>query len=67
MKANDYSEGPLEDKMNGWGEMWVFGKWLQSIELYIKISLGSKNDPIICISFHPAEHSMNYTLKKENK
>lgn len=63
----DYSEGPIIDKMNGWGEMWIFGKWFNKIEVYIKITLGSEKDPVICISFHPAEHPMNYPLKKENK
>jgi hypothetical protein len=53
--------------MSGWGEMWVFGKWLNKIEVYIKITLGSEKDPVICISFHPAEHPMNYPLKKGNK
>jgi hypothetical protein len=65
--AEDYSEGPILDKMSGWGEMWVFGKWLNKIEVYIKITLGSEKDPVICISFHPAEHPMNYPLKKGNK
>jgi hypothetical protein len=67
LKAVDYSEGPFMDKMHDWGEMWVFGKWFKAIEIYIKITLGTEKDPVICISFHPAEHPMNYPLKKENK
>lgn len=51
-----------------YGEMWVFGKDFNDTELYIKISLGRPNNKTICISFHEAEHPINYALKnKEDK
>ncbi|SDZ74049.1 hypothetical protein SAMN05192529_101114 [Arachidicoccus rhizosphaerae] len=59
----DYSEGPIEEKLNGGAEMWVFGKTIKKKEIYIKITLGGTNSGVICISFHLAEHKMNYPLK----
>lgn len=59
----DYSEGPIEDAMNRIADLWVFGKTIKNREIYIKISLGSENNPVICISFHLAEHPMSYPFK----
>jgi hypothetical protein len=64
LKPEDYSEGPLEEKMRGILPMWVFGKEVNSYEVYIKISMGSANCQTICISFHIAAHNMNYPYKK---
>jgi len=63
LKIEDYSEGPIEDKLNYYGEMWVFGKIVKGREVYIKISIGKSNSNAICISFHIAEHPMTYPLK----
>jgi hypothetical protein len=62
--ATDYSEGPLDDKLYGVACMWVFGKKIKKTEVYIKLSMGQPNNKVLCISFHDAEHSMNYPLKK---
>jgi hypothetical protein len=59
----DYSEGPLEEKLYGGTAMWVFGKTLKKKEIYIKITMGAIGSSVICISFHVAEHKMNYPLK----
>ena len=59
----DYSEGPLEEKMRGILPMWVFGREVKKTEVYIKISMGIANSNTICISFHPSEYPMNYPLK----
>jgi hypothetical protein len=63
LKSEDYSEGPLEDKLNNSTELWVFGKEVKGKEVYIKISIGNFNSPVFCISFHIAEHKMKYPLK----
>lgn len=63
LKVEDYSEGPLEEKMHGILPMWVFGKLIKGKEVYIKISMGQEKSSTICISFHVAEHSMNYPFK----
>lgn len=61
--SQDYSEGPLEEKMLQGAKMWVFGKTVKKKEVYIKITLGNENQPVVCISFHLAKHPMNYPLK----
>ena len=63
LESTDYSEGPLEDKMINGADMWVFGKSIKGREVYIKITIGNPNLSVVCISFHLAEHSMNYPLK----
>lgn len=64
LNAVDYSEGPIEEKIRGFEQMWVFGKLVRKKEIYIKICMGHFNNPAVCISFHIAEHKMKYPLKK---
>ena len=64
IESEDYSEGPITDELNHGSEMWVFGKDVKDIEVYIKITMGGFNGRSICISFHRAEHPMNYPLKR---
>ena len=61
--TQDYSEGPLEEKLYGGPDMWVFGKTIKKKEVYIKITVGGHGSSVICISFHLAEHKMQYPLK----
>ena len=63
LTAEDYSEGPLKEKMMGILPLWVFGKNVKTKEVYIKISMGRINEKAICISFHIAEHPMRYPYK----
>ncbi len=67
LQAKDYSEGPIIDTLNHLGEMWVFGKNVKNQEVYIKITMGEPNSHTICISFHIAEHKINYPFKKGTK
>lgn len=64
LAVDDYSEGPLQEKMHGILPMWVFGKEVKSREIYIKVSLGISNRSAVCISFHFAQYPMNYPFKK---
>ncbi len=63
LKLEDYSEGPINEILNGGSDMWVFGIALKNKEIYIKISMGFVGTSTICISFHIAEHPMNYPFK----
>lgn len=63
LKVKDYCEGPLKENLYGGADMWIFGKTVKNKEVYIKISMGAFNSSVICISFHIAEHNMNYPLK----
>lgn len=63
IEVEDYSEGPIKDQLNGFGEMWVFGKDVAGQEIYIKITLGRPGSSTICISFHIAKHPIQYLYK----
>lgn len=63
LNFEDYSQGPLDDIIFGIANMWVFGKEIKKKEVYIKISLGRAGSCVLCISFHLAEHPMDYPLK----
>jgi hypothetical protein len=63
LETKDYSEGPLEEKLYGGADMWVFGKTVKKKEVYIKITMGAMGSSVICISFHLSQHKMNYPLK----
>lgn len=60
---SEYSEGPNTDNLHAGAPLWVFGKWYHGKMIYIKISLGTVNKPVICISFHEAEHGMKFPFK----
>jgi len=64
LKAEDYSQGPLDEKMHGILPMWVFGKQVKKKEVYIKVNMGIENNRAVCISFHIAEHPLNFPFKK---
>ena len=64
IEVEDYSEGPIRNLLNAWGDLWVFGKDVNGQEVYIKIAYGMPNSRAICISFHIAEYPMNYPYKK---
>lgn len=65
LEIADYSEGPVEDRLNKGPDLWVFGKTIQKREVYIKITLGAFGASVICISLHFAERPMQYPLKPE--
>jgi hypothetical protein len=68
LDVEDYSQGPIPETNHGWTDMWIFGKIVKSVEVYIKVTLGLKNKPkCICISFHEAEHAMHYPFKEATK
>ena len=64
LKSEDYSQGPLSDKLYEHSDMWVFGKMIKKREVYIKIQLGRPDSETICISFHFSDHPITYPLKK---
>lgn len=60
----DWVSGPQAEHGNTDGQVWVFGKTIQSKEIYIKISHFSNGTR--CISFHEAEWELVYPLKGGN-
>lgn len=65
--TEDYSEGPKPEKLHNMADMWIFGKTIKKLEIYIKISMGYPGSSTICISFHVAERRMNYPFKTTKK
>ena len=63
LSVEDYVDGPVVDKLNKLGEMWVFGKDVKGREVYIKIMISDYSGQTICISFHLAESPMKYPFK----
>jgi hypothetical protein len=63
LKVENYAMGPVDENMQGYASMWIFGSKIKNREIYIKISMGKFNG-VICISFHPSEHPLTYPYKK---
>lgn len=64
LEVKDYCKGPEKDHGFASKEVWVFGKIIKDKEIYIKISMGNHNSPVICISFHISKYMLTYPLKK---
>jgi hypothetical protein len=63
LKLENYSEGPITERLYNNADMWVFGALVKEKEIYIKISMGIPNSKTLCISFHLAEYPMKYPLR----
>lgn len=63
IETEDYSHSIIDE--TSFGDMWVFGRDYDGKEVYIKISLGRPGSNTICISFHEAEHPLNYPFKNK--
>lgn len=65
LTLKDYSSGPIKDEYKP-GNLWVFGKNLESTEIYIKLKIVTDeqgNDQAVCYSFHPSEHPLRYPFR----
>jgi hypothetical protein len=61
----NYSSGPNPDEYHP-GTYWIFGKDLDTIEMYIKlkiVSYNNGNEMAVCFSFHPSEHPLKYPFR----
>ena len=69
LEFEDYVAGPELDEDRFAGYVWLFGKWINSKEFYIKIKCneldthGEKLLNVYCLSFHYSEHPLNYPFK----
>lgn len=68
LAVEDYVDGPEPDDMDEDRKVWVFGKSLNDIELYLKLRLNP--DPkrrnmqhAKVISFHAADQKLRYPLR----
>lgn len=65
LEVHHYSSGPIKDTLNNGEDMWVLGKKIRGKDVYIKITLGGYGNKTFCISFHIAEHKMNYPFSEK--
>ncbi len=64
LSVKHYYKGPYEDKYDPFGSpVWEFGMPVRKKEIYIKISLGNKNKPVLCKSFHFPKRKIKYPYK----
>jgi len=64
LKVSNYYKGPDEDKYDPHGSpVWEFGMLVKNKEIYIKISLGKNNKPVLCKSFHFPKRKIKYPFK----
>ena len=57
LTEKDYIETIIDDKDSSRPPFWVFGKFISSREVYIKVKIRNKiTNKIFCVSFHYARH-----------
>lgn len=64
LTPENYYRGPTTDVDSG-PDLWEFGVFVKQKEVYIKITMGMQGRPVICISFHCAERSIDYPFKRK--
>ncbi len=65
LKPENFHSGPNKDTNDpNMPEYWEFGKMVNDKEVYIKINMGTRNNPVICMSFHIAEHKISYPFNR---
>jgi hypothetical protein len=64
LTVENYYKGPTDDIDPNRPEYYEFGISIKSREIYIKLSLGKFNKSPHCMSFHIAEHNLDYPLKE---
>lgn len=60
LPISGYIKGPKPDTVVVGANYWEFGVQVNGREVYVKLSLGPDDGPVVCLSFHPAERTMRY-------
>ena len=66
LSLKDYSETVVDNLDANPRDLYVFGKYINNELIYIKIKLRNvcnSKKQIICLSFHKADHGMNFPYK----
>ena len=68
LSVEDYSEGPCQDRDQP-GDLWIFGKVIDTRTVYIKVKLASLGPLRIVrvISFHFAREELEYPFKEQKE
>jgi hypothetical protein len=59
LAVENFYKGPSRDSDDG-PDLWEFGKRIGGREVYIKITKGKFNKPVVCISFHFPARTITY-------
>jgi hypothetical protein len=59
LTVENFYKGPSKDSDDG-PDLWEFGKRIEGREVYIKITKGNFNKPVVCISFHFPIRTITY-------
>jgi len=62
LTVKDFYKGPTKDRDDE-PDLWEFGKQIKNREVYIKVTRGFLNKPVICISFHFPVRTITYPFK----
>src|SRR5690625_4340165 len=46
LELKDFCDGPVEEKLYGRADMWIFGKVVKNKEVYIKITMGAEGSSV---------------------
>lgn len=62
LRVENYSQGPLPDDKGRPHDVWVFGKYLASYRVYIKLVAFVESGEVrcLCVSFHEAERPLTF-------
>ncbi len=65
LKTTNYYKGPNKDHYDPKSSpVWEFGIFYNNNEIYIKISFGKENKPVLCKSFHFPKRKITYPFKR---
>lgn len=66
LEVSDYSSGPLRDDKGRPRDLWVFGRYIEEYEVYIKLAVHLSGGVVwaVCVSFHEAEWPLVYPYRK---
>jgi len=65
LNYTDYIAGPKDDR-DFPGQVWEFGKLIETEDIYIKLKLKTGSKPV-CLSFHFFERDAQYPFKKKGE
>ena len=63
LEIRNYYKGPRNDGVRIGGEFWEFGVVVNGMEVYVKLSIGIVEGPVLCFSFHPSERRITYPYR----
>ena len=63
LTPSDYVGGPEPNLVRPNEEVWIFGVAVESVDLYVKLSVIVEPEECVCISFHEADRPMSFPFR----